>query len=189
MQPLPVRVAGGADGDARAAKMPAASAQGTAMAVQISKKQIGLPAGLKRPRMFTMQGKQFFKVVAVGGEAGEFRHGAVMLRQFFIFYRPVGYVRIAMRQHGRAPDVAQAAEGERRFQTGAVVPPGNFFLGFAIRKIRAKDQFDRHAFRIGGHVAFQRGDLGWIPRWRVLPRRIGGRFGRGPVRVRGRRRA
>ena len=119
---------------------------------------------MKQSWIITVQWEKFFQIVALCGEAGEFRHRTIMLRQLRVFYRPAGDVRVATREHGRAPDVAQPAERKRWFQANAAAPPRDFFFGFAVGKIGAENQFKRHARGIGGHAAFQRGKLARIPR-------------------------
>ena len=82
-----------------------------------------------------------------------------MFCQHIVFYRPIDNVIIAMRQHGRAPDIAQASEGKRWFQTRVTAAPGNFFTCLAVWKIRTENQLQFHAPGIRSQPAFQHGQL------------------------------
>jgi len=93
-----------------AARMAAGAPPQTAMTFEIAQQQIGLAAGPERAGIFTMQRENFLEIVALRGQSGECGYGAIMWRQLRIFNRPVRDVQVAMRQHGCAPDIAQAAQ-------------------------------------------------------------------------------
>jgi len=82
-----------------------------------------------------------------------------------------------MGQHGRAPGVAQTAERQRRVQADAVALPGNLLFSFAIGKIRSEEQFERNAFGVGVHAAFQRGEVAISPRRRFGVGQLAGQPG------------
>ena len=101
-----------------------------------------------------VQRKQFIQFIAARGNAGQLHHRAIMRRKLLRRDRPVGNVGVAIRHHGRTPDRAQAAEGERGRQPDARSHQPEFPLRVAIRIIRAEQNFLRNARRAGIHAFF-----------------------------------
>jgi hypothetical protein len=87
-------------------------AQIVTMTIQVSEQQICRATRLQCARLVAMQRKNSLKIVALSREAGKCGDGAVMRCQRRMADRPAGDVRLTMRQHGRAPDVTQAAQRE-----------------------------------------------------------------------------
>ena len=150
---------GDADGDAGLAELDAGAGEALAILFEPGQKHFRLLAQVERGGILAVEREKFFEIIAPHRQPGDLQHGRVMRRELGVAHRPVGDVPVRVRQHRRAPDVAESAFGEGRLEADAVVVRWQVFVGFAVRKIRTINPLQRDSFSVGGGSFLDPADL------------------------------
>src|SRR5439155_4377063 len=100
-----------------------------------------LPAGSQPPGIFSVKWKQFRQMVLLRSKACKIQHCLVMRSHRLAFHRPLFDVVVAVRHHGRTPNGAESADGQRWWHTHSFPLPWNMVFGVAIGIIGTENEF------------------------------------------------